>query len=57
MLSNSKNESRKKRHRSIRKRIRARLVHGVRSKVRLRVSVAGTNGAATVRVRKISISH
>lgn len=43
--------------RSIRKRIRARLVNGVRAKVRLRVSVAGTNGAATVRVRKISISR
>lgn len=43
--------------RSIRKRIRARLKNGATSKVRLRVSVAGTNGAATVRVRYISISR
>lgn len=43
--------------RSIRKRIRRQLVHGARSKVRLRISVAGTNGAATVRVRKMSISR
>lgn len=42
---------------SIRKRIRKQLVRGVRAKTRLRVSVAGTNGAATVRVRKISIAR
>ena len=42
---------------SIRKGIRSRLPGRARAHTRLRISVAGTNGAATVRVRKIAIAR
>lgn len=42
---------------SIRKRIRSALTGGATTTARLRISVAGTNGAATVRVRKIALAR
>lgn len=43
--------------RSIRGKLRRQLRGGVTTRARLRISVAGTNGAATVRVRKILLAR
>lgn len=43
--------------RSVRRSIRKRLRRGASARARLRVSVAGTSGAATVRVRRIAIAR
>jgi hypothetical protein len=43
--------------RSMRKRIRNALSGGATTRARLRISVAGVNGAATVRVRKITLAR
>ncbi|MFT4049254.1 MAG: hypothetical protein QM648_05370 [Solirubrobacterales bacterium] len=42
---------------SLRKSIRKRLAGGATTRARLRISVAGTSGAATVRVRKIVLAR